>query len=807
MSLLLDLLYTLRSLRKAPGFSLVVIITLALGIGANTAVFSMIDVLLLRPLPYPDSGHLLRLSETKTPGDSSTMADVSPANFVDWQTRTRAFTGMAASEGFHYNLTGNGQPEHVWGIASSAQWFSVLGVHPEMGRDFRPEEDAPAAAPVVILSDELWRRRFNADAGIVGKVIGLNGGPFTVIGVMPPKSDYRENNELWVPLQQQIRPDRMLWRDARFLEVIARPKLGITMAQATDDLNRVAVALRQAHTASNIYGGAAIIPLQKSLTGDMQQMLMVSFAIVGLVLLVVCANVANLMLLRVTGRSRELAIRLALGAKPINLVRQLVLEGICLGTAAGIAGLAIGAAGKKLLLWQLGWQSPELMAANLSWAVLLFTFGVSVIMGIVFALLPALAVVRAERHDMLRRASSGTTVDVKGRRLRKALAIAEIACSVVLLAGTILVTRSFQALRHVPLGFDIDHRVEVSLPLPRIRYQRDSDVARFYQQVTEKVRALPGVMDATTTHVLPLSGGNFGVSFQTVEGNAAAEDFHDVDLRLSDAHYLSALNIPLLRGRFIADTDRGDTEQVCVINKAMAEKYWPNQGPMGRLIVLTRNDVNGEKKSRRIVGVVADVRGRINENPPPAVYVPYAQMAFFNMELLVHTRDSVPAVRKSVAAVLQTIDPDQPIRSVHTFSDVLPGALADWTVAITLLGGLAALAVLLTTLGLFAVIAYMVKEKTREIGIRMAIGATQASVRNLVLKQTARLAVMGAGIGIFLSIISSRFLGSLIYGVHRTDPLTFAVVIALLAALALAASYIPARLAMRVDPMLALRDE
>jgi putative ABC transport system permease protein len=376
-----------------------------------------------------------------------------------------------------------------------------------------------------------------------------------------------------------------------------------------------------------------------------------------------------------------------------------------------------------------------------------------------------------------------------------------------LLAGTILVARSFQALRHVPLGFDIDNRVEVSLPLPRIRYQRDADVSRFYQQVTEKVRALPGVMDATTTHVLPLSGGSFGVSFQTVEGNASSEDFHDVDLRLSDAHYLSALNIPLLRGRFIADTDRGETAPVCVINKAMAEKYWPDKDPIGQLIVLTRNDVNGEKKPRRIVGVVADVRGRINEDPPPAVYVPYAQMAFFNMEMLVHTRDSVAAVRKSVSAVLQTIDPDQPIRSVHTFSNALPGALADWTVAITLLGGLAALAVLLTALGLFAVIAYMVKEKTREIGIRMAVGATQASVRNLVLKQTGWLAVIGAGIGIFLSIISSRFLGSLIYGVRRTDPLTFAVVICLLAALALAASYIPARRAMRVDPILALREE
>jgi len=806
MSLLQDLFYTFRSLRKTPGFSLVVIATLALGIGANTAVFSLIDVLLLRPLPYPDSGHLLRLSETKTPGDSSTIADVAPANFIDWQAQTRAFTGIAASEGFHYNLTGNGQPEHVWGGASSAQWFSVLGVHPEMGRDFRPEEDAPAAAPVAILSDQLWRRRFNADPGIVGKVIGLNGGPFTVIGVMPPKCDYREEIELWVPLQQQVRPDRMLIRDARYLNVIARPKPGITMTQATNDLNRVAASLRQAHTVGDIYGGAAILPLQKSLTGDMRQMLMVSFAIVGLVLLVVCANVANLMLLRVTGRSRELAIRMALGAKPINLLRQLVLEGICLGTAAGIAGLAVGGAVKKLLLWQLGWESPELHAANLSWAVLLFTFGLSVIVGVFFALLPALAVVRAERHDMLRRASSGTT-NVKGSRLRKALAIAEIACSVVLLAGTILVARSFQALRHVPLGFDIDHRVEVSLPLPRIRYQRDSDVARFYQQVTEKFRALPGVMDATSTHMLPLSYGSFGTTFQTVEGNAPADEFHDAELRLTDDHFLLALNIPLLRGRFIADTDRAETTPVCVINKAMAEKYWPDKDPLGRLIMLTRNDVNGEKKPRRIVGVVADVRGRINEDPPPTVYVPYAQMAFFNMELLVHTRDSVSAVRKSVAAVLQTIDPDQPIRSVHTFSDALPGALGDWTVAITLLGGLAALAVLLTTLGLFAVIAYMVKEKTREIGIRMAIGATQASVRNLVLKQTARLAMIGAGIGIFLSVTSSRFLGSLIYGVRRTDPLTFAVVIALLAALALVASYIPARRAMRVDPILALRDE
>jgi putative ABC transport system permease protein len=808
MSLLQDLSYTLSSLRKAPGFSFVVVLTLALGIGANTAVFSMIDVLLLRPLPYPDSRHLLRLFETKTANDSTTMSDLSPANFIDWQQQSRSFAGMAASEGFRYSLTGNGSAEQVWGAAASAEWFGVLGVHPALGRDFRPEDDHPSAAPTVLLSDGLWRRKYQADETIVGKTIRINGDSFTVIGVMPAKADFREQElALWIPLQKQIRPDRMLWRDARFLAVVARIKTGFTEAQAKDELNRIAASIRAAHPTGGIYGAAAIAPLQESINAELRPMLLVSLATVALVLLVACANVTNLMLLRVTARTRELAIRMALGAKPRNLIRQLVVEGICLGAAAGVAGLAIGAAGKKILLWQLEWQSPELSAVNLSWPVLLFTFGVSVVAGIVFALVPALTVVRAEMHDLLRRASSTTTVDVKGRRLRQGFVIAEIACSLVLLTGTGLLVRSLQSLHHVSFGFNTDHRVIVAISVPRTKYQRDPDVVRFYQQVVDKVRALPGVMDATFTYGIPLDGGTFGGSFQKIENGSLEEQFNDIELRLSDSHTLSAFSIPLLRGRFIADSDSILSEPVCVINRALAQKYWPNQDPLGKLIVLTRGDVNGEKKPRRVVGVAADTRDVINQEPLPQIFVPYAQISFFNMSLLVHTRDSAAAVRKSVNDVLQSVDPDQPIRHVAVFADLVPGALADWRVAITLLGGLAGLAVLLTTLGVFAVISYMVREKTREIGIRMAIGATPGSVCILVLRQTLRLAAIGIALGVAISAGCTRLLGSLIYGVQPTDPLTFMIVIALLAALALLASYIPARRAMRIDPMLTLRAE
>jgi putative ABC transport system permease protein len=369
MSLLQDVSYTLSSLRKAPGFSFVVVLTLALGVGANTAVFSMIDVVLLRPLPYPDSGHLVQLFETNTPNDSATPDSVSPGVFVEWSEQSRAFSNMAASEGFHYVVSGNGSPELVWGGAASAEWFRVLGVRPAFGRDFLPEEDRASAAPTVLLSDRLWRRRYQADPGIVGKAIRINSESFTVIGVMPPKADYQETNQLWIPLRKQVRPDRMLSYESRYLNVVARIKPGLSREQAIEDLNRISGGIKKAHPSGAICGTATIESLQHYLNGDMRSMLLVSLATVALVLLVACANVTNLMLLRVTGRTRELAIRMALGAKPKALIRQLVVEGICLGSAAGVLGLAVGGAGKKLLLWQMEWQSPELNAINFSWPV------------------------------------------------------------------------------------------------------------------------------------------------------------------------------------------------------------------------------------------------------------------------------------------------------------------------------------------------------------------------------------------------------------------------------------------------------
>jgi putative ABC transport system permease protein len=807
MSVLQDVLFSLRSLRKAPGFTAIVIVTMALSIGANTAVFSMIHARLLQPLPYPDSSHLLKLYEAKTPNDYVTNADVAPANFLDWQQQSSAFTAMAASSGFRYNLTGNGLPEQVWGGAISAGWFNVLSVRPELGRNIRAEEDSPSAAPVVLLSDDLWRRKYNTDPAIVGKDIAINGDSFTVVGVMPPRCDFRPDIELWIPLQKQIRPDRMLWRDARFLDVIARPKPGVTVEQAAADLNRIQASVRRTHPTGDIDGAAVILPLRDYVNGDIRGMLLVSFATVALVLLVACANVASLMLLRVTGRTRELAIRLALGARQRDLVRQLVIEGICLGGAAGALGLAVGVAGKKIVLWLLAWQSHDLTSIDLSWMVLLFTFGISVLAGILSALIPALAVLRPQKHDLLRRASSGNTLEVHGRRLRQGFVIAEIACSIVLLAGAGLLVRSLHNLRQQPLGFQTDHRVVVVISLPRTRYQRDLDVVRFYDQVGEKVRALRGVQDASFTYVVPLNGGQFGGAFTKVGGNSAAEDFHDVDLRLADSHLFTTLGVPLLYGRLITDGDRSDSEPICLINRAMAKKYWPGQDPLGQLVILQRLDVKGERRPRRIVGVVADTRDRINEEPQPMLYLPYSQESFFNMQLLVHTRQSVAEVRKSVAAVLASVDPDEPIRSIHNFENFLPGALQDWTLAISLLGALATVAILLTAIGVFAVIGYMVRERTREIGIRMAVGATPQRVRNMVLGQMAWLVLIGAIFGIVISAGCTRFLGSLIYGVRATDPLTFILVPVILGMIALLASYVPARRAMRIDPMLALRDE
>lgn len=805
-----DLQYTLRTVRKSPGFTLVVILTMALGIGANTAVFSIVYAVLLRPLPFPDSAHILNLCETKIPYDYENLAGVAPANFLDWQEKNRSFDEIAASVEFNYNLTGKGSPEQVVGNAISTDWFKVLRVQPELGRVFLPEEDRSSAAPVVLLSDRLWRRRFSADPGIVGKTIGINGDGFMVVGVMPPGADYNEqrgNVQLWIPVEKQIRPDRMMWRDARFLNVIGRLKSGISIKQGSDDLNRIAAQIREAHSGLDIYGAVTILPLQRALNGDQQHTLFVSLGIVALVLLVACANVANLMLVRVTGRSRELAVRLALGATPGRLMKQLATEGICLGLLSGLLGIAFAIGGKKFLLFLLPWQAPEVSKIELSVPALLFTLALSVLTGMVFGMVPGMLSVRRKLQFQLLRVSGTATGDRSGRIVRHGLAVVEIACSLVLLAGAGLLVRSFYALQHVMLGFSTDHRVSVRIALPRIKYQTDANVVNFFEQVSRKVRDLPGVEDAAIGFPLPLDGGNFASTFKIISEKQLPDQYNEAELRLIDSHYFSTMGVPLLQGRNFSDADKGSTEPVCVISQAMARRYWQGRQAVGQLLVVTRSDVNGAQPPRRVIGIVGDVRHRINVEPEPTIYVPYEQMSFFTLTMAVHSQHSVASVAKSVSAAVQTVDPDQPLRSAGPMDGGVPESLAPWNVALILLGGLAGLAVLLTAMGIFAVMSYLVREKTREIGIRIAIGASPGNVRNMVLLQTAKLAAIGITIGLLLAEGCTRLLGQLIYGVKPNDPLTFAIVAMALGGLAVLASYLPARHATRVDPIIALRCE
>jgi putative ABC transport system permease protein len=802
-----DLVYSFRSLRKSPGFSFLVIIALALGIGVNSAVFTIVHRVLIESIDYPDSTRLWKLFETKTQNDLATITQVAPRNFLDWRDQNQTFQSIAAGCGFHYNLTGSGAPEHVDGYAVSANWFDVLRVRPLRGRSFFREEDAPSGAPVVLISEALWKRRYQSDESIVGKAIGINGDSFTVVGVMP-NGEWHPEMQLWIPLQRQIRADRMQSRGGRYLDVIGRPKPGVTLQQANQDLGRIAAAIYQSQSGGDIFAGAAVLTLQHAMTGDSRGTLLVCLGTAGLVLLVACANIAGLMLVRITGRTREFGIRMALGAGAPRLLRQLAIEGTILGVSAGLLGLTFNAIGKSLLVNILPGELSLRSYSALNVPVLLFTFLLSLLAGLFFALLPGLAVVRPEMHAALTRSSATITTSSGGRRMQHALIVAEVACSLVLLAGAGLLMRSFAALREVPLGFSTEHRVAVGIALPRIRYQSDSDVARFFQQVGDKVRALPGVEDATVGYPLPLTGNSFGTSFRKSDSAANADQYNDASLRLIDSRYFPVLSIPMQRGRNFTDDDTIAREPVCIVNLAMARKFWPGEDPIGHSLIVTRGDVAGEQRPRRIVGVVSDVRDELEEQEPwPTLYVPYAQMSFFHTAVVVRTRDSVAATSKAVAAALKSVDPDQPILNVEDLNQSLPIALGPWRSAIDLLGGLAALAIGLTGLGVFAVISYLVRQKTREIGIRIAVGATSAHIRNLVLGQALRLVSLGAVLGIALSVATTRLLSDWVYGVSYTDPLTFACAVAGLAVVSLVASYLPARRATRVDPLIALRSD
>jgi predicted permease len=795
---------TLRRLWKDRAFSASVALTLGIGIGATVSVFSIVYAVLIRPLQYEEPAHLVSVFQSKIANDEAALTDFSPANFQDFREQNHTFIDLAAYSGFHYNLTG-GEPKHLHGAGVSASLFTILGVQPMIGRTFLPREDSYSSPHVVLLSHHIWSEEFHSDRQIVGKNISLNGDPYDVVGVMP--AGFRslgdgEETDLWIPLQQQIRPDRMLFRDQHFLQVVGRLRRGVNLNQARADANRIAAQLRMQYPDSDNGAGAVVMPLQQALIGNTKNSLLLALGIVVLVLLIASFNVAILMLAQVSGRTRELAVRMALGASTIQILGEVLAESLILGMVSGLMGLFLAFAGCKIFLY-LAPHKDVFALIQINPAVLGFAMAVSVIVGFGFGLVPALRVLKTDVQQTLRNAGNTTTLDTSGRLLRHALVVGEISISIVLLIATGLLLRSMLSLERQPLGFRVDRVLTSWIGLPRIRYQNNNDVASFFTRVDQNLRSSPGVEAVGLGYPLPLGGNHFWTSFTIPGRKSNPGEYESASLRFMDSGFLSVMNIPLLNGRNFNDADDTNAQPVTIVSQSFAHKYWPGEDSVGKYISILRDT----SVPRRVVGVVGDVKATIEEEPPPTMYVSYRQMSFPSMQIVLLCRDESGSALAKIREAVQSVDPEQPIEGVESMESVVRGTLEPWRFALSLLGGLAAVAIVLTSVGLFAVISYLVRERTKELGLRMAIGAQRSNVMKLVLSQSLKLALLGTIVGLGLTFTIVRLMRSMVFAIRPSDPTTFVVVALVVGAISVLAAYIPARRAARIDPLAALRED
>jgi putative ABC transport system permease protein len=797
---------TVRRLWKNRGFSASVVLTLGLGIGATVSVFSIIYAVMIKPLPFAEPARLFSVYQSKIANDEGDLEGFSPANFLDFREQNHVFTGLAASCGFNYNLTGSGDPKHLRGVAASAGLFSVLGIQPMLGRTFLPDEDSYSSPHVVLLGHHLWSGEFRGDPQIVGKTISLNGDPYYVVGVMPRGFRPLDDNEtdLWIPLQQQIRPDRMLWRDQHFLQVVGRLRPGVTLDQARADMNRIAAQLRAQYPSSDNGSGAVVMPLQQALVGDTKQSLLLALGIVVLVLLIASSNVAILMLARVSGRTRELAVRMALGASASQILGDVLVESVILGLCSGLLGLFLALLGRKMFL-HFAPANNVFTLIQINPAVLAFAVGVSVVVGLGFGLLPAIKVMRTDVQRTLRNAGNATTMDPGGRFLRHALVTGEISLSIVLLIATGLLLRSMINLQRQPIGFRAERVLTNWIGLPRIRYQNNGDVASFFTRVQQNLRESPGVEAVGLVYPLPMQGRDFWESFTIAGRNANPGEYEQASLRFMDSGYLRVLNIPILNGRNFTDADDAKAQPVAIVSESFAHKYWPRNeaDAIGNYITILRDPA----VPRRVVGIVADVRSSVDEDLLPTMYVSYKQMIFQSMQIVLLSRDGAGAALATIRRAVQSVDPEQPVDEMGSMEGIVRDALQPWRFALSLLGGLAGLAIVLTAIGLFAVISYLVRERTKELGLRMAIGATRGNVMQLVLRQSMKLALIGTGIGLVLTFVAVCLMTDMVYAIQPNDPAIIIVVALTVAAISILAAYIPARRAARIEPLTALREE
>ena len=804
--LIQDLHYAARMQRKNPGFTIVAIIALALGIGANTAIFSVVNTVLLRALPYKDPDRLVIVWEDATkqgyPRDTP-----AAANFVDWRSQNTVFEGMAAIIDESFNLTGAGDPERLEGRRVSANLFSLLGVEPQIGRTFTTEEDQPGSNKVAVLSYGLWQRRFGGDSSIVGKPLSLNGETYTVVGVMPAHFQFPTSDDaLWAPIA--LTPEDAANRGRHYLQVLARLKPGISLEQAQTEMSTIAARLAQQYPDSNTDLGAAVTSLHEQLVGDIRPALLILLGAVGLVLLIACANVANLLLARAAVRQKEIAVRVALGARRSRLIRQFLTESILLSTIGGVTGLAIAYGGLVLLRAFIPENISQARQVSIDPKVLGFTFLVSTITGLIFGLAPALQAARFNQTETLKEGGRDSATGSSGKRIRGLLVMAEVAVSLVLLIGAGLLINSFLRLRNVDPGFRADNLLTMRVVLPETKYSEFAPRSAFYTDLVRRVESLPGVKSAAVTTNLPLyrQGNSIGI---TIEGQPPPPPGKEniVVTRIVSPKYFDTMSIPLLSGRGFTAQDTTTTPRVVVISETMARRYWPGEDPIGKRIGTGR--IQRPQDWTQVVGVVKDVRQfELAADAKPQMYLPHTQRGFFPSDDLVVKTDVDPAsMAATVRNAVWEIDKDQPVSNIRTMEEILLESIARQRFSMLLLAIFAAVALALAAVGIYGVMSYSVAQRTHEIGIRMALGAQTGAVLKLAVGYGLKLVIAGVALGLIAAFALTRVMATLLYGVTATDPATFALISFLLICVAALASYIPARRATKVDPIIALRYE
>ena len=803
-----DIRYGIRSLGKRPAATLVALVTLALGIGVNTAIFSAVDSILLRPLPLKDPERLVSIWEQGL-AQGINQNEVAPANFFDLRNQSQAFEGIGAHGPQDINLTGDAEPERLNGELVTANVFSILGVDPVLGRTFLPEEDIPGQHQVVVLSERLWQRRFNRDPAIVNRNITLNGKSFTVVGVMPRGFFYPEREtELWIPWAME--PEQASGRGDHYLRLIGRLKPGATLQRANADVASIAGRLAAEYPKTNEGLTFIVNSLHRDYVGDLRLPILILFAAVGLVLLIACANVANLLLAQATTRRREIAIRIALGARRWTIVRQLLIESLLLAGAGGLLGVLGAVWGVEALAKLLPESLSKLQSVSVDARVFLFTLSVSVLTAVVFGGVPALIAARAKPGETLSDVARDTGGGLSGRHVRRMLVVSEVALAVVLLVGAGLLIRSFQILRRVETGFTTENLLTMRMVLPMPKYAKQEARRAFYDEMLRRVKELPGVESAGVITFLPLSFNGMNFSF-SVEGQSSPGDMKlpFALYRVVSPDYFQAMSIPLQRGRFFDAHDNADSQPVILISRRLAEQTWPGEDPVGKRLKI--GPLDSPNAWLTVVGVVGNVRQvGLYGDPRMDLYVPYAQerrVFIAPRDLVLRTKGDATAVAGAVRQAVWSVDKDQPVSHVRTMDQVFAAAISQERFQALLLGLFAALALVLACIGLYGVISYAVAQRTHEIGVRMALGARPRDVLRLVLRQGMSLTIVGLVLGIAIGSVATRFLSDLLYGVTARDPLTFVGVPILLLLVAFLACYIPARRATRIDPLVALRYE